>query len=83
MEAEVKNIKQYEQALRDIQNLLCVCSHVAKCDILNCPHRRLHAPFACPIMGAHPSGMCVINPRDKLTCVLLDMQVVVYAEQGF
>jgi hypothetical protein len=81
------DLQKYELVLEDILRDVAVCSHVANCKILNCPHRLPHSSLTCPIMGT-PRRIfsrldeCPLNPADGLRCLKLDTLAVVYEEHS-
>jgi hypothetical protein len=84
----VANLQKYKLAVKEILRDRVVCSHVAGCKILNCPHRRPHSPLTCPIIGT-PRRSLLISPLDDecplnlddLRCLHLDTLVVVHGEK--
>ena len=80
-------MKTYDSAVKEILRDVAVCSHVASCKILNCPHRLPHSSLTCPIMGTprrnfSPLDECPLNPADGLRCLKLDTLAVVYEEHS-
>jgi hypothetical protein len=81
------DLQKYESVLEDILRDVAVCSHVARCKILNCPHRLPHSSLTCPIMGTpsrnfSPLDECPLNPADGLRCLPLKALVVVHEEKS-
>jgi len=90
MESNPRDLLSPEELLREkFRQAVAVCSHVARCKILNCSHRQPHPTLTCPIMG-RPRRNLLFTPMDDecplnltdLGCLPLETLVVVHEEQS-